>query len=100
MLDRYRQAFGALNSVEVQTFWPNVNTKALDKAFDQLERQEFEFDSCRINLFGARAEASCAGTATFVPRIGSKTPRVESRRWTFQLARENGAWIIEKVESR
>lgn len=100
VLDRYRQAFGALNSVEVQTFWPNVNTKALDKAFDQLERQEFEFDSCRINLFGTRAEASCAGTATFVPRIGSKTPRVESRRWTFQLARENGAWIIEKVESR
>jgi hypothetical protein len=100
VLDRYRRAFGTLNSVEVQTFWPNVNTKALDKAFDQLERQEFAFDSCRINLFGTRAEASCAGTATFVPRIGSKTPRVESRRWTFQLARENGAWIIDKVESR
>jgi hypothetical protein len=100
VLDRYRRAFGMLNSIEVRTFWPNVNTKALDKAFEQLERQQFEFDSCRINLFGTRAEASCAGTATFVPRIGSRTPRVESRRWTFQLARENGAWIIEKVESR
>lgn len=100
VLDRYRRAFGTLSSFEIQTFWPTVNTKALDKAFDQLERQEFEFDTCRISLAGSRADAACAGTATFVPKVGSKTPRVEPRRWTFQLVRENGAWVIERVESR
>jgi len=62
--------------------------------------QTFDFDDCRIEVNGARANAVCSGTASFVPAVGSKTPRVESRRWTFQLARVGGRWIMERVESR
>jgi hypothetical protein len=84
----------------VQAIWPSVNARALGNAFRQLETQTFTFDDCRIEVNGARATAVCRGTASFVPAVGSKRERVESRRWTFQLARVGGTWIIERVESR
>ena len=100
VLTRYRSAFSALDVAAVQAIWPGVNAKALGNAFDQLQTQEFEFDSCQVDAQGARANAVCVGTAQFVPKVGSKNVHIESRRWTFRLARIGGIWMMERVESR
>jgi len=80
--------------------WPSVNARALSNAFQQLRTQTFDFEDCQIEVNGARANAVCRGTASFVTAVGSKSLRVESRRWRFELVRVGGTWIMERVESR
>jgi hypothetical protein len=102
VLDRYRQAFTNLDASAVQPFWPGVDGRALERAFDQLESQEFTFDSCQIDLTpaGAQATASCRGRVSLVRKVGSRAPRIEPRQWTFALNRVNDAWMIQSVSSR
>jgi hypothetical protein len=100
LLTRYRSAFAALDVNAVEAVWPTVNVKALGNAFNQLQAQKVDFERCQIDVKGPQANAVCRGTASFVPAVGSKTPRVESRRWTFQLGRLGGVWAMERVESR
>ena len=100
VLDRYRQGYSTLNADAVAGAWPSVNTRSLSRAFDQLESQRFAFTNCRINVNGTQADATCAGTASFVPKVGNRTQRSESREWVFNLVRVNDGWIIRRVESR
>jgi hypothetical protein len=100
LLGRYRSAFEALDVNAVQAVWPTVNARALGSAFNQLESQDFEFGECKIDVTGAQANAVCAGTATFVPTVGSRNARVEARRWTFHLVRTGNTWTMQRVESR
>lgn len=100
MLDRYRLAFSNLSVDGLGTVWRTADTKALARAFDQLEKQSVEFDACQIEIYGELADASCSGRTSFVPKIGARTPRVESRRWSFRLVRTGAGWIIDRVESR
>ena len=100
ILGRYRSAYAALDVNAVRAFWPTVNVQALGSAFDQLQVQKIDFDKCQIDVTGARANAVCGGTARFVPKVGSRNIRVESRRWTFHLVRLGGSWMLERVESR
>jgi len=100
VLDRYRLAFSTLSVDGLGTVWRTVDTKALSKAFGQLETQTVEFDACQIDINGELAEAACSGRTSFVPKVGARAPRVDSRRWTFQLARVRGGWVIDRVESR
>ena len=100
VLDRYRQAFNTLSVDGLGTVWRTVDTKALAKAFAQLEKQTVEFDACKIDITGDLAEASCSGRTTFLPKVGGTSPRVDSRRWTFQLVHVRGGWVIDRVESR
>jgi len=99
VLERYRLAFSTLNS-GVADFWPGVNSRALDKAFNELDEQRFEFDQCRVQLKGGQADATCTGRATFVPKVGDKTPRTQSRQWSFRLVRAGNRWIIDTVQVR
>jgi hypothetical protein len=99
VLERYRLAFSTLNS-GVSDFWPGVPSRALDKAFNELESQSFDFDQCRVQLKGSQADATCTGTATFVPKVGDKTPRTQSRQWSFRLVRAGNRWIIDSVHVR
>ena len=99
LLERYRLAFSTLNS-GVSDFWPGVNSRGLDKAFNELDQQRFEFDQCRVQLNGAQADATCIGTATFVPKVGNKTPRTQPRQWSFRLVRAGNRWIIDSVQVR
>jgi len=99
VIERYRFAFSTLNS-GVSDFWPSVNSRALDRAFNELEQQLFDFDQCRVQLKGGQADATCTGTATFVPKVGDKTPRTQSRQWSFRLVRAGNRWIIDSVQSR
>ena len=99
LIEQYRRAFSTLNS-GVSDFWPGVNARALDKAFNELESQNFDFDKCNVQLHGAQAEATCTGSATFVPKVGNKTPRTQSRQWSFRFVRTGNRWIIDTVQSR
>ena len=101
VLSRYRSAFNDLNANEAKAVWPTVDDKSLDRAFRQLERQDVTFNVCHIEVAGVRAVSSCDGRASYVPKVGSKTARVDSRSWTFQLLKtEDAGWMIEGVNSR
>ena len=99
-LTRYRTAFGELDAQAAIAVWPTVDAKMLERAFDQLEQQQLEFDNCDIAVSGVRATASCSGKAGYVPKIGAKTQRTQARQWRFNLRKANDAWLIEKVDSR
>jgi hypothetical protein len=100
VLDRYRWAFTNLDASAVEPFWPGVDGRALERAFDQLQSQVIKFDHCEINLAGARAVASCQGQASTVRKMGSRGLRIEPRQWTFALNRVNDAWLIQNVSTR
>ncbi len=99
-LDRYRDAFSSLDASSAKSVWPAVDERMLERAFNQMTTQRFTFDSCSIDVTGVRATASCRGRAQFVPKVGSRTPRVETRQWTFTLRRAERDWAIESVDSR
>ncbi len=99
-LDRYRSAFSSLDASSAKSVWPGVDEKTLTRAFGQMTSQQFVFDACSIDVTGGRATANCQGRAQYVPKIGSRTPRVEPRQWSFTLRRDEGDWMIETVDSK
>jgi hypothetical protein len=99
-LDRYRRGFNELDSGEVKAIWPEVDEKALARAFSQLSKQLFVFDTCNVDVNGVLATASCRGRAQYVPKVGNKSPRVEMREWTFLLRRGPDDWWIQRVDSK
>jgi hypothetical protein len=100
VLDRYRQAFDTLNVGPIEAYWPSINARVLTRAFSQLESQTVTFDSCAFDIDRDQASATCSGRARFTTKVGARTPHVESRRWTFRLARMSDRWVILSVESR
>ena len=99
-LNRYRNAFSNLDATGAKAVWPEVDERMLTRAFSQLEQQSIVFDACNIDVAAARATASCNGRLQFVPKVGSRTPRFESRQWTFTLNRGERDWWIQSVTSR
>jgi hypothetical protein len=99
-LARYRQAFNSLSASATREVWPTVNERSLSRAFDRLEEQQVSFDGCQIQVNQERAEAVCNGSARYVPRVGSRTPRVERRQWRFSLVKTRGEWLIGAVDAR
>jgi len=77
-----------------------VDTKALRKAFDRLERQDLSFNSCQIAVSDVRAVASCDGFASYVPRVGNKGPHDDQRQWEFKLSKVDDMWLIDTVSAR
>lgn len=99
-LNRYVRAFSALDVREARAVWPSVDERTLRRAFERLEQQQFELEACTIDSTGTHAVASCAGTARYVPKVGSKGIRSERRQWTFRLQHRGQEWSIEAVDSR
>ena len=95
VLNRYREAYGSLDVNAARAVWPGVDTRTLGRAFAQLSMQEFEFAACDISISGERASADCTGNARYVPKVGSKNARVETRVWQFGLRRIDQQWKIE-----
>ena len=100
MLGRYRNAYNRLDASSASAVWPSVDEKSLAKAFERIENQNVSFDNCDIQIGGVAAQVNCRGTARYVPKVGSRTPRDEARRWKFNLRRTAGGWTIDKVEAR
>jgi len=100
VIERYRAAYSALDADAVRAVWPKVNARALSRAFDQLATQQIDFAACEIWVDGQRASAGCSGNAEFVTKVGSRSPRLEARTWSFELRKTGSQWTIEAVESR
>jgi hypothetical protein len=93
VLDRYAAAYSDLDVDAAARVWPNVNRGALTRAFDSLTSQRVSLGNCRIDVAGVTAQARCAGSATWKPKVGAGS-RTETRTWTFELARDSGEWQI------
>jgi hypothetical protein len=100
VLGRYRNAFNRLDADAALAVWPTANEKNLARAFDRLEDQDVAFDNCRIEILAGLAEAACSGTSRYVPKVGSRTPKAEARRWNFSLRKATGEWLIHRVDAR
>ena len=45
------------------------------------------------------AEAACSGSARYVPKVGSRTPKDEARRWK-SVRKASSGWLIDRVDAR
>jgi hypothetical protein len=100
-LSRYEAAYSALNAAAARAIWPTVDASALGRAFDSLESQQISLGTCAIELAvnGQSARATCAGSATWTPKVGDGT-RTEPRRWTFDLEPNGDRWQIVRATAR
>jgi hypothetical protein len=99
-LHRYQEAFTNLDSNAAHAVWPSVDVRALERAFGQLDQQTVHLQGCDVGVAGNRAEASCTGTASYVPKVGNKAMRSEQRQWHFTLQQSGGQWLIDRVDAR
>jgi hypothetical protein len=76
--------------------YPGVDRKALSRAFGSLSSQQIQFNDCRIQVTQSTAYASCAGKASWTPRVGGG-PKEQARRWQFDLKQVAGDWQIGSV---
>jgi len=98
-LQRYRAGYDQLDADLVQAVYPAVDRSPLSRAFKDLASQSLVFDACDVAIRGTLANATCRGTASYVPRIGSPDPRIERRVWTFTLRRGEDDWTIESART-
>ena len=98
-LQRYRHAYEGLDARSAHAVWPGVDQAALARAFGGLTSQSITFDRCNVQLSGAFANATCRGTARYVPKIGNREPRVEPRVWNFALRKDGGEWKIDSARA-
>jgi hypothetical protein len=96
-LQQYRRAYERLDAGSAHAVYPGVDETALARAFEGLESQSLVFTTCDVQVNGAAASASCYGSSSYVPRIGSRAPHIENRVWTFSLRKNERAWIIERA---
>jgi hypothetical protein len=101
-LDKYAQAYSALDATAAAQVWPSVNRSALTRAFGALESQEVSLGTCHVDVRGAVAHAACAGSTTWRPKVGGDQARTEPRLWSFELARRGTDWQIvsARVQNR
>jgi tetratricopeptide (TPR) repeat protein len=101
VLQRYRAAYESLDARSAHAVWPSVNEAALARAFDDLASQRLVFEGCDVRLRGdAAADATCHGTAQYVPKVGNRDPRVEPRTWNFTLRRSGTDWNIVSARAQ
>ena len=96
-LQRYRRAYNALDARLAHAVYPGVDEAALTHAFEGLRSQSLEFEACSVDALAESARAVCRGSARYVPKIGSREPRAETRVWTFKLRKNDGDWTIESA---
>ena len=100
VLQRYVAAYNRLDASAARAVWPAVDRGALERAFSQLSAQTLRFDRCRVSVDGNDGSAECSGQAQWVPRVGDRDGRRESRTWRFDLTRNGDDWIITRAEAR
>ncbi len=98
-LTRYRRAYNRLDARMAQAVYPAVNATALARAFDGLQSQSLVFNECDIAVRGGEATVTCRGTSRYVPKIGNRDARTESRVWDFTLRKAEGDWKIETARA-
>jgi hypothetical protein len=97
---RYEQTYRQLDAKAVAAIWPSVDTRSLSRMFERIERQDLRFDTCAYAVSEVRATATCAGSLTYVPRVGGSTPRTDRHTWSIQLERAGQQWQIIGVSAQ
>ena len=101
LLRSYRTSYGALDATSVSTIWQGLDTRALQRAFATLSRQDVTFDRCDVTVRAEdRAAAVCRGVLTYVPKIGDGSPQQRRLAWTFEFQRPADRWLITAVSAR
>jgi hypothetical protein len=101
VLRSYRASYNALDATSVSTIWQGLDTRALQRAFATLSRQDVAFDRCDVRVTSDdTAVASCRGLLVFVPKIGDGAPQQRRLTWTFDFQRAAGRWLIAAVSAR
>jgi hypothetical protein len=95
----YEHAYEALDARSAAAIWPSLDVAALSRAFDGLKSQSLSFERCTFTLGYQSAIATCNGTTTVLPKIGTSSPIIESLRWTFALRRTDTGWQIESIKT-
>ena len=98
-LSRYEAAYSRLDAAAAGAVWPGVNRRELARAFDSLQSQRISLGDCDLKVKGATAVAECVGSATWTPKVGGGT-RTQPRAWSFELAKEEGSWLIRTATVR
>jgi hypothetical protein len=97
VIEQYQQAFNTLDVGAATRIWPDVDKRALTRAFSDLEAQSIRLEDCGVTLASSAAQARCRGVATYQPKVGRR-PQQLTREWTFTLARtESSDWRIRAV---
>ena len=99
VIERYRDAYERLDAAAAHAVWPGVDQAALSRAFGGLTSQRIEFERCDIWRDAQAAFASCAGRASYVPKVGSAQNDVP-RAWHYRFQRRPAGWTIESAEVR
>ncbi len=99
-LGQYRTAYQTLDAEAARAVWPSVDVRALARAFDSLTSQQLAFETCQFEIAGEAATAQCRGSATYIPKVGSRGPKLEPRQWTFQLRKVDEGWKIQSAQTR
>jgi hypothetical protein len=97
VLSGYERAYSQLDAAAAARLYPAVDRKALSRAFRTLNSQQILFDDCRIEVAQSTAQATCAGTASWIPKVGGGS-RGQARRWQFDLRQVSGDWQIGAVK--
>jgi hypothetical protein len=100
VVDRYRDAFDALDANAVEACWPGVDRRALERTFAQRAAQHIQFGRCDIQLAGVRAFESCNGYLQYTRKSGSRVPQLELLRWTFTLGEVKDGWVVLSLDAR
>lgn len=100
VLGQYQAAYSRLDTNAVRAIWPGLNVSSLERAFGQVERQAVTFSTCSVAIIGAGATARCQGSASYVPKVGNRTERVDHRQWQIELRKSGDNWRIVNVDSR
>jgi hypothetical protein len=98
-LSRYEAAYSSLDAAAAGAVWPGVNRRELARAFDSLQSQRISLGDCDVKVKGATARAECVGSATWTPKVGGGA-RTQPRAWTFELAKDEGTWLIRTATVR
>jgi hypothetical protein len=88
----YTRAFERLDVQAAKVLRPSLDDRALQRAFQQLDGQEFRLAPCGVSIRGQDASARCRANATFRPKVGSRVHL--SGEWTFNLSRNDSGWQI------
>jgi hypothetical protein len=91
---RYESAIDQMNVGAAAAVFPSVDTLAMTRAFSALKQHSVDFEQCDVAMMTARATVRCLGTAHYVVKVGTPTPRSRRYEWTFTLEKVGSAWKI------
>lgn len=99
-LEHLQLAYARRDAALAKAVWPTVDERALARAFDGLRSQSVRFDRCQLTVAGSAGEVECRGITTYVPRVGGRYQRTESRQWTFRVQKGDDSWVITSAAAR